>query len=38
AFTWLLFVVGIALATLSKGVLGLAMPGVVIFAWLFFES
>ena len=30
----LLFCSGIALATLSKGVLGLAMPGVVIFAYL----
>jgi 4-amino-4-deoxy-L-arabinose transferase-like glycosyltransferase len=30
----LLFVAGIAIATLSKGVLGLAMPGVVIFAYL----
>ncbi len=38
AGAWLLFVVGIALATLSKGVLGLAMPGVVIFAWLVCES
>ncbi|RMQ38259.1 Glycosyl transferase protein [Pseudomonas syringae pv. actinidiae] len=35
---WLLFTFGIALATLSKGVLGLAMPGVVIFAWLVCES
>ncbi|WP_213940910.1 glycosyltransferase family 39 protein [Pseudomonas sp. dw_612] len=34
----LLFVVGIAIATLSKGVLGLAMPGVVIFAFLLAES
>jgi 4-amino-4-deoxy-L-arabinose transferase-like glycosyltransferase len=34
----LLFVAGIAIATLSKGVLGLAMPGVVIFAFLLAES
>lgn len=38
AGAWLLFVMGIALATLSKGVLGLAMPGVVIFVWLVCES
>jgi 4-amino-4-deoxy-L-arabinose transferase-like glycosyltransferase len=34
----LLFAVGIAIATLSKGVLGLAMPGAVIFAFLLAES
>ncbi|RKS17559.1 dolichyl-phosphate-mannose-protein mannosyltransferase [Pseudomonas sp. WPR_5_2] len=34
----LLFASGIAVATLSKGVLGLAMPGVVIFACLLAES
>ena len=34
----LLFVVGIAIATLSKGVLGLAMPGVVIFAYLLADN
>ncbi|MCU1762427.1 glycosyltransferase family 39 protein [Pseudomonas sp. 14P_8.1_Bac3] len=34
----LLFAAGIAIATLSKGVLGLAMPGVVIFAFLLAES
>jgi 4-amino-4-deoxy-L-arabinose transferase-like glycosyltransferase len=34
----LLFAVGIAIATLSKGVLGLAMPGVVIFAYLLVTS
>ncbi|MVV48427.1 phospholipid carrier-dependent glycosyltransferase [Pseudomonas sp. PB120] len=33
-----LFALGIAIATLSKGVLGLAMPGVVIFAFLLAES
>lgn len=33
-----LFVGGIAIATLSKGVLGLAMPGVVIFAYLLSTS
>ncbi|WP_294333325.1 phospholipid carrier-dependent glycosyltransferase [Pseudomonas sp.] len=35
---WLLFTLGIVISTLSKGVLGLAMPGVVIFAWLICES
>ncbi|BCX66059.1 ArnT family glycosyltransferase [Pseudomonas izuensis] len=34
----LLFASGIAVATLSKGVLGLAMPGVVIFACLLAET
>lgn len=34
----LLFASGIAIATLSKGVLGLAMPGVVIFAYLLTET
>jgi len=34
----LLFIVGIAIATLSKGVLGLAMPGVVIFAYLLADN
>ncbi|WAH56795.1 glycosyltransferase family 39 protein [Pseudomonas silvicola] len=34
----LMFVAGIAIATLSKGVLGLALPGVVIFAWLLAEA
>ncbi|PRB42572.1 dolichyl-phosphate-mannose--protein mannosyltransferase [Pseudomonas sp. MYb2] len=34
----LLFVIGIAIATLSKGVLGLAMPGVVIFAYLLADT
>lgn len=33
-----LFTSGIAIATLSKGVLGLAMPGVVIFAYLLAET
>lgn len=36
--SWLLFASGIAIATLSKGVLGLALPGVVIFAYLLCES
>nr|WP_314478798.1 phospholipid carrier-dependent glycosyltransferase [uncultured Pseudomonas sp.] len=36
--TWLLYTLGITIATLSKGILGLAMPGVVIFSWLMFES
>ncbi|WP_409298366.1 ArnT family glycosyltransferase [Pseudomonas sp. KCJK8993] len=35
---WLAFAAGIAIATLSKGVLGLAMPGVVIFAYLLVDS
>lgn len=34
----LLFALGIAIATTSKGVLGLALPGVVIFAWLLSQS
>ncbi|WP_347903931.1 phospholipid carrier-dependent glycosyltransferase [Pseudomonas purpurea] len=34
----LLFALGIAIATLSKGMLGLAMPGVVIFVWLLTDS
>jgi 4-amino-4-deoxy-L-arabinose transferase-like glycosyltransferase len=33
-----LFILGIVIATLSKGVLGLALPGVVIFAWLVADS
>jgi len=32
--TWLLFTLGMVIATLSKGVLGLAMPGIVIFIYL----
>ena len=35
---WLLFALGIVIASLSKGVLGLAMPGVVIFAYLVADS
>ena len=35
---WLLFCLGIVISTLSKGVLGLAMPGVVIFAYLSAET
>jgi 4-amino-4-deoxy-L-arabinose transferase-like glycosyltransferase len=31
---WLLFAIGLAIATLSKGVLGLALPGATIFAYL----
>lgn len=31
---WALFTAGMVVATLSKGVLGLAMPGIVIFAYL----
>ncbi|MHC8322393.1 ArnT family glycosyltransferase [Pseudomonas sp. GB2N2] len=34
----LLFAAGIAIATLSKGILGLAMPGVVIFAYLLADN
>ena len=36
--SWSMFALGIAIATLSKGVLGLAMPGVVIFTFLVAES
>lgn len=32
--TWALFTLGMVIATLSKGVLGLAMPGIVIFVYL----
>lgn len=35
---WMAFAAGIAIATLSKGVLGLALPGVVIFACLLWGS
>lgn len=35
---WPLFALGIAIASLSKGLLGLALPGVVIFAYLLVES
>ncbi|MDB1112077.1 glycosyltransferase family 39 protein [Pseudomonas extremaustralis] len=31
---WAMFTVGMVIATLSKGVLGLAMPGIVIFVYL----
>lgn len=34
---WLAFASGIAIATLSKGLLGLALPGVVIFACLLWD-
>lgn len=34
AWAWPLFTLGMVIATLSKGVLGLAMPGIVIFAYL----
>ena len=34
AWAWALFTAGMAIATLSKGVLGLAMPGIVIFVYL----
>jgi 4-amino-4-deoxy-L-arabinose transferase-like glycosyltransferase len=36
--SWLLFSLGIVCSTLSKGVLGLALPGVVIFAYLLAET
>ncbi|MBD9679367.1 glycosyltransferase family 39 protein [Pseudomonas sp. PDM18] len=35
---WLAFALGIVISTLSKGVLGLALPGVVIFACLLWDS
>src|ERR1035437_4849584 len=35
---WFGFSTGIAIATLTKGVVGLAVPGVVILVYLFFES
>jgi len=35
---WCVFVLGIVISTLSKGVLGLALPGVVIFAYLVSQS
>ncbi|MFZ5957829.1 ArnT family glycosyltransferase [Pseudomonas knackmussii] len=35
---WPLFALGIAIASLSKGLLGLALPGVVIFVYLLVES
>jgi 4-amino-4-deoxy-L-arabinose transferase-like glycosyltransferase len=35
---WLLFSLGIVISTLSKGVLGLALPGVVIFSYLLVET
>lgn len=34
AWPWALFTLGMVIATLSKGVLGLAMPGIVIFVYL----
>ncbi|MBE8591631.1 glycosyltransferase family 39 protein [Pseudomonas sp. MAFF 301449] len=34
AGAWALFTAGMVIATLSKGVLGLALPGIVIFAYL----
>ncbi|PRA22523.1 ArnT family glycosyltransferase [Pseudomonas poae] len=34
AGAWVLFTAGMVIATLSKGVLGLAMPGIVIFVYL----
>ncbi|WP_172611874.1 ArnT family glycosyltransferase [Pseudomonas graminis] len=35
---WLAFTLGIVISILSKGVLGLALPGVVIFFWLVIET
>lgn len=37
-WAWALFTAGMVIATLSKGVLGLAMPGIVIFVYLFSTS
>ncbi|PIB50747.1 glycosyltransferase family 39 protein [Pseudomonas sp. 2995-1] len=34
ALAWMLFTAGMVIATLSKGVLGLALPGIVIFVYL----
>ena len=34
AWAWMLFTAGMVIATLSKGVLGLALPGIVIFVYL----
>lgn len=36
--SWPFFALGIAIASLSKGLLGLALPGVVIFAYLLAET
>ncbi|MCL2635301.1 MAG: glycosyltransferase family 39 protein [Betaproteobacteria bacterium] len=35
---WPMYTAGITVATLSKGVVGLAVPGIVIFAFLLFET
>ncbi|WP_371316721.1 ArnT family glycosyltransferase [Pseudomonas gingeri] len=35
---WAVFILGIAISTLSKGVLGLALPGIVIFVYLVSQS
>ena len=35
---WCVFALGIVISTLSKGVLGLALPGIVIFAYLVSQS
>ncbi|MBV4483234.1 ArnT family glycosyltransferase [Pseudomonas khavaziana] len=37
-WAWALFTVGMVISTLSKGVLGLAMPGIVIFVYLLSTS
>ena len=37
-WAWALFTAGMVIATLSKGVLGLAMPGIVIFVYLLCTS
>ncbi|MBH3465090.1 glycosyltransferase family 39 protein [Pseudomonas carnis] len=37
-WAWTLFTAGMVIATLSKGVLGLAMPGIVIFVYLLSTS
>ncbi|MBV6753287.1 phospholipid carrier-dependent glycosyltransferase [Pseudomonas chlororaphis] len=36
--TWCVFALGIVISTLSKGVLGLALPGIVIFVYLVTQS
>ncbi|WP_017254910.1 ArnT family glycosyltransferase, partial [Pseudomonas tolaasii] len=38
AWAWALFTAGMVIATLSKGVLGLALPGIVIFVYLLSTS
>jgi len=35
---WVLFSIGIAIATMTKGIVGLAIPGCVIFTYLLYET